>query len=77
MESANLRTAEAVHSDGVEMISLAELQRRHVLKVLTVMGGRREASARVLGISRRTLSRMLHRWGVNAPYAVSRESRME
>jgi DNA-binding NtrC family response regulator len=47
-----------------EMISLAEVERRHVLRILAATGGSREESARILGISRRTLTRMLQRWGM-------------
>ena len=48
----------------LELIPLAELERRHVLRVLEATGGSREKSARILGISRRTLTRMLQRWGM-------------
>jgi two-component system, NtrC family, response regulator HydG len=44
--------------------SLEEVDREHVLRVLGVTGGNREESARILGISRRTLSRMIQRWGL-------------
>jgi len=46
----------------VEILPLAEVERRHVLRVLRVANGNRERSARMLGISRRTLTRMLQRW---------------
>jgi DNA-binding NtrC family response regulator len=46
-----------------DLVTLDELDRRHVFRVLGVMGGNREDSARVLGISRRTLTRMIQRWG--------------
>jgi DNA-binding NtrC family response regulator len=44
--------------------SLEEVDREHVLRVLGMTGGNREESARILGISRRTLSRMIQRWGL-------------
>jgi DNA-binding NtrC family response regulator len=44
--------------------SLEEVDREHVLRVLGLTGGNREESARILGISRRTLSRMIQRWGL-------------
>jgi two-component system response regulator HydG len=47
-----------------ELIPLAEVERRHVLRVLEATGGSREETSRVLGISRRTLTRMLQRWGM-------------
>jgi len=45
-----------------ELLTLEELDRRHVFRVLASTGGNREASARILGISRRTLTRMIQRW---------------
>ncbi len=48
-------------------VALAEVERRHVLRVLDATGGNRQAAAKILGISRRTLLRMLHRWGMIPP----------
>jgi DNA-binding NtrC family response regulator len=44
--------------------SLEEIDREHVLRVLTAMHGSRDDTSRVLGISRRTLSRMIQRWNL-------------
>jgi len=49
--------------------SLEEVDREHVLRVLGMTGGNREESARILGISRRTLSRMIQRWGLPRRHA--------
>ncbi len=46
---------------------LAELERQHVLQALDYTKGNRQAAARILGISRRTLARMLQRWGMTPP----------
>ncbi|HET7599709.1 MAG TPA: sigma-54 dependent transcriptional regulator [Gemmatimonadales bacterium] len=46
------------------LLSLEELERRHVLRVLEATGGSREEASRILGISRRTLTRMVQRWGL-------------
>jgi two-component system response regulator HydG len=44
--------------------SLDEVDREHVLRVLAAMRGNRDETSRVLGISRRTLSRMILRWNL-------------
>jgi DNA-binding NtrC family response regulator len=44
--------------------SLDEVDREHVLRVLGAMRGNRDDTSRVLGISRRTLSRMILRWNL-------------
>ena len=44
--------------------SLEEVDREHVMRVLAACGGNREETSRILGISRRTLSRMIQRWNL-------------
>jgi DNA-binding NtrC family response regulator len=48
-------------------LSLEEMERMHVLRVLKHCGGNREEASRILGISRRTLSRMMKRWSPLPP----------
>jgi DNA-binding NtrC family response regulator len=48
----------------VPLPSLDEVDRRHVLRVLTATRGNRDETSRILGISRRTLSRMIQRWNL-------------
>lgn len=43
---------------------LEQVEREHVIRVLAATGGNREESSRILGISRRTLTRMIQRWGL-------------
>jgi two-component system nitrogen regulation response regulator GlnG len=49
------------------LLPLEEVERLHVLRVLDAVDGNREEAARVLGISRRTLSRMARRWTLPGP----------
>jgi len=44
------------------LATLDEVDRRHVFRVLASTNGNREESAGILGISRRTLTRMIQRW---------------
>lgn len=45
---------------------LAAVERAHVLNMLERCGGNKSEAARALGIPRRTLYRLLHRWGLPA-----------
>lgn len=44
--------------------SLADVERRHILSVLTEVGGNREEAARRLGVSRKTIDRKCAAWNV-------------
>ena len=57
-------TASDPHAETPSLRSLEEIDREHVLRVLTAMRGNRDDTSRVLGISRRTLSRMIQRWNL-------------
>jgi DNA-binding NtrC family response regulator len=45
------------------LVTLAQVERSHVEQVLEYVGGNKTAAARILGIERKTLYRMLDRWG--------------
>jgi two-component system response regulator HydG len=46
-------------------LSLSEVERRHIDRVLHEVGGNRQEAARVLGIDRSTLYRKLQRFATN------------
>jgi DNA-binding NtrC family response regulator len=50
-------------SDPADLITLAELERRYVKRVLKTLGDNKTQAARILGIERRTLYRKLERHG--------------
>ena len=51
-------------SDLAELLTLEEVERRHVLRVLEACNGNRTDAAKMLGLDRKTLYRKLLRWGV-------------
>src|SRR5262249_31689190 len=53
--------------DPTTLVTLEELERRYVARVLEAVNGNKAAAARVLGIERKTLYRMLERWGEHTP----------
>ena len=65
-KTANPESAAApfAHANGGDelLLPLAELERRHILRVLARTGGNKQAAARILGIDRTTLQRKLERY---------------
>ena len=51
-------------ADPTVLVTLEELERRYTLRVLESVASNKSAAARILGIERKTLYRMLERWGV-------------
>jgi two-component system response regulator HydG len=49
-------------ADPTEVVTIAELEKRHVLRVLSMVGGNKVRAAQVLGLDRKTLYRKLQRW---------------
>ena len=58
------RDAQSTAGDGFvdSTMSLAELERHHIMRVLASTGGNKQAAARILGIDRTTLQRKLERY---------------
>lgn len=63
---SNFVPAEGPFADGTDtqlLPSLDEIERRHILKVLSATGGNKVRAARILGFDRRTLYRKLEQYG--------------
>jgi DNA-binding NtrC family response regulator len=56
----------AVAEGTPAMITLSELERRHIQRVLTASGGQMNVAAEILGIHRNTLRRKLTEYGIPA-----------
>jgi len=65
-DTADAPQPEAVPAPEDELISLSELEGRHIARVLRHTGGNKQAAARLLGIDRTTLQRMIKRHGLDA-----------
>jgi two-component system response regulator HydG len=59
------RTNPMSGSELPELLTLEEVERRHVLRVLEACHGNRTDAAKILGLDRKTLYRKLLRWGVS------------
>ncbi|HLA10375.1 MAG TPA: sigma-54 dependent transcriptional regulator [Pyrinomonadaceae bacterium] len=59
------KTSEGSHSDE-PLTSLSEVEGRHVARVLAHTRGNKQAAARILGVDRKTLDRMIKRHHIDA-----------
>ena len=59
-ERVRVRAAETKNEDSNELLTLAEVERRHVLRVLEHAGGNKVQAARILGINRATVYRIVN-----------------
>jgi len=59
-ERIRVRAAEANNEDSNELLPLAEVERRHVLHVLDQVGGNKVQAAKILGINRATVYRIVN-----------------
>jgi transcriptional regulator with GAF, ATPase, and Fis domain len=50
--------------DPTELVTLDEMDRRYVTRVIESVAGNKSAASRILRIERKTLHRMLQRWGL-------------
>jgi transcriptional regulator of acetoin/glycerol metabolism len=56
--------AETFQITDPTLITLDEVDRRHIMHVVEMCGGNRTNAAQVLDIDRKTLYRKLLRWGI-------------
>jgi DNA-binding NtrC family response regulator len=73
-ETNGLRS-EAMEDDEV-LLPLTEIERRHILRVLSRTGGNKQAAARILGIDRTTLQRKLERYDLEASNGATTEGQV-
>ncbi len=58
--------------DPAELVSMEEVERRYILRVMEAVGGNKTLAARVLGFDRKTLYRKLERYPAEPEAAASR-----
>ena len=51
--------------DTASLVTMEEVERRYILRVLEAAGGQRTKAAQILGLDRKTLYRKLERWGIS------------
>jgi DNA-binding protein Fis len=54
-------------ADLTGLVSLDEVERQHILRVMDAVRGNKTLAANILGLDRKTLYRKLERYGVLAP----------
>ncbi|MCL2726206.1 MAG: sigma-54 dependent transcriptional regulator [Polyangiaceae bacterium] len=59
-------------NDPTEIVTMDELERRYILRVLSLVSGNKSRAAQVLGFDRRTLYRKLERYGAEAASATEK-----
>jgi two-component system response regulator HydG len=59
------RSTSMTGTDHPELMTLEEVERRHVVRVLEACQGNRTDAAKILDLDRKTLYRKLLRWGVS------------
>ena len=58
-------TSAAASSQPEQWLTLEEVEQRYVARVLVHTGGNKQAAARVLGVDRKTIERMIKRHHIN------------
>jgi transcriptional regulator with PAS, ATPase and Fis domain len=63
-ETDGVGPAQSLEPDGGALLTLEEVEKRHLVKVLKEAKGNKVRAAKILGIDRRTLYRMAERFGI-------------
>src|SRR5262249_39123620 len=71
---AHMRSGAVMPVSDAELVSLDVMERRYVTSVLAALHGNKAATARILGIERRTLYRKLEAWGLSGAPTVEADS---
>ncbi len=58
-------TPEKTVDQGGELLTLAELEKRHIIRVLRAVGGNRQQAARILGINTTTVYRKIEKYRID------------
>ncbi|MBS1798050.1 MAG: sigma-54-dependent Fis family transcriptional regulator, partial [Acidobacteria bacterium] len=64
LDSQNLAPEAGLALSEMPLVTLSELEKRHIIRVLQETGGHREKTAVILGITSRTLYRKLNEYGI-------------
>jgi len=60
----HLAIGPAIPGDPENLSTLAQLEKEHLVRVLTAAGGRKAKSAKILGISRPRLNRLMEKYRI-------------
>lgn len=62
--TARVEEEEEVESDPLSDMTMASMEKRHILRVLVACGGNKAEASRRLGLSRKTIDRKCFEWGL-------------
>lgn len=57
-----MKAVRRASASNLDLLTLEEVERRHVLTILDACGGNQTEAAKLLAIDRKTLARKLSRW---------------